>query len=48
MVHGSEAILPTDLEYGSPRVKAYNEQGSDTTLEDAMDQLDKVRDVSLL
>ena len=48
MVHGSEAILPTDLEYGSPRVKAYNEQGSDTTLEDAMDQLDKVHDVSLL
>ncbi|XP_039833056.1 uncharacterized protein K02A2.6-like [Panicum virgatum] len=31
------AILPTDLEYGSPRVKAYNEQGSDAALEDAMD-----------
>ncbi|XP_039778487.1 uncharacterized protein K02A2.6-like [Panicum virgatum] len=48
MVYGSEAILPTDLEYGSPRVKAYNEQGSDATLEDAMDQLDEARDVALL
>ena len=25
MVYGAEAILPTDLEYGSPRVKAYSE-----------------------
>ena len=25
MVYGSEAILPTDLEYGAPRVKAYTE-----------------------
>jgi len=25
MVYGSEAVLPTDLEYGSPRLKAYNE-----------------------
>ena len=47
MVYGSEAILSTDLDYGSPRVKAYNEQGTDATLEDAMDQLDEVRDVAL-
>jgi len=25
MVYGSEAVLPADLEYGSPRLKAYNE-----------------------
>jgi len=25
MVYGSEVVLPTDLEYGSPRLKAYNE-----------------------
>ena len=37
MVYGSGAILPTDLEYGSPRVNAYNEEGSDAALEDAMD-----------
>ena len=25
MVYGSEAILPTDLDNGAPRVKAYDE-----------------------
>jgi len=25
MVYGSEAVLPNDIEYGSPRLKAYNE-----------------------
>ena len=24
MVYGSEAILPTDLDYGAPRVRAYD------------------------
>jgi len=28
MVYGSEVVLPTDLEYGSPRLKAYNEETS--------------------
>jgi hypothetical protein len=27
MVHGSEAVLPTDIDYGSPRVRAYTEEG---------------------
>ena len=26
LVYGAEAILPTDLEYGSPRLKAYQDQ----------------------
>ena len=47
MVYGSEAILLTDLEYGVPRVRAYNEQGAKASLEDAMDQLDEARDVAL-
>ena len=37
MVYGSEAILPTDLDYGAPRVKAHDEQGVEESLEDAMD-----------
>ena len=37
MVYGSEAILPTDLDYGAPRVRAYDEQGAKASLEDAMD-----------
>ena len=37
MVYGSEAVLPTDLEYGSPRLKAYNEQTIKDTRENAVD-----------
>jgi len=48
MVYSTEAILPTDLEYGSPREKAYSKQGSDTAMEDALDQLEKAHDVTLL
>ena len=48
MVYGSEAVLPTDLDYGAPRVIAYDEHGAKTSHEDAMDQLDKARDIALL
>ena len=48
MVYGSEAILPTDLDYEVSRVKAYDEQGAEASLEDAMNQLDEARDVTLL
>ena len=48
MVYGSEVVLPTNLDYGVPRVKAYDEQGAKVSLEDAMDQLDEARDVALL
>jgi hypothetical protein len=48
LVYGSKAILPTDLEYGSPRVKAYNEQSDDVARENALDQLEEARDIALL
>ena len=48
MIYDSKAVLPTDLEYGAPRVRAYNEQRAKVSLEDAMDQLDEARDVALL
>jgi len=48
MVYGSEAILPTDLDYGASRVRAYNEQGAEASLEDAMDQLEEACDVTLI
>jgi hypothetical protein len=48
MVYGSEAILPTDLEYRAPRVRAYNDQGNQASLEDAMDQVEESCDVALL
>jgi hypothetical protein len=36
MVHGFEAVLPTDIDYGSPRVRAYIEKGNQAALEDAI------------
>ena len=43
-----EAILPTNLDYEAPGVKAYNEQGNEASLEDTMDLLDEARDITLL
>ena len=48
MVYGSKAVLPTDLEYGSPRPKAYNDQTNRETRENAVDQLEEARDMALL
>jgi hypothetical protein len=48
LVYGAKAILPTDLEYGSPRLKAYNDQSNQTNREDSLDQLEEARDVALL
>jgi ribonuclease HI/transposase InsO family protein len=48
LVYGAEAILPTDLEYGSPRTKAYDDQSNQTSQEDSLDQLEEVRNVALL
>jgi transposase InsO family protein len=48
LVYGSEAMLPTDVEYRSPRLKAYNEKNNDATREDTLDQLEEARDVALL
>jgi hypothetical protein len=32
MLHGSEAVLPTDIDYGIPRVWAYTEEGNQVAL----------------
>jgi hypothetical protein len=48
MVHGSEAVLLTDIDYGSPRVRPYTEEENQVVLKDAIDQLNEARDVALL
>jgi transposase InsO family protein len=48
LVYGAEAILPTDLEYGSPRTKAYDDQNNQTNRDDSLDQLEEAPDVALL
>jgi len=37
MVYGSEAVLPTNLDYGAPTIRTYDEQGAKASLEDVMD-----------
>jgi transposase InsO family protein len=48
LVYGAEAILPTDLEYGSPRTRAYDDQSNRADREDSLDQLEEARDMALL
>ena len=48
MVYGSKAMLPIDLERGSPPLKAYNEQTNKETWENTVDQLEEARDMALL
>jgi transposase InsO family protein len=48
LVYGAEAVLPTDLEYGSPRTKAYDDRSNQTSREDSLDQLEEARDMALL
>jgi hypothetical protein len=48
LVHSSEVVLPTDIDYGSLRVWAYTKERNQVALEDAIDQVDEVRDVVLL
>jgi hypothetical protein len=41
MVHGSEVVLPTDIDYGIPRVRAYTDERNQVSLKDAIDQLER-------
>jgi hypothetical protein len=48
LVYEAEAILPTSLEYGSPRARAYDDQSNQANREHSLDQLEEARDVALL
>jgi hypothetical protein len=48
LVYGTMAVLPTDLEYGSLRTKAYDDRSNQTSREDSLDQLEEAQDVALL
>jgi hypothetical protein len=47
LVYGAEAILPTDLKYGSPRTRAYDDRRNQTDRKDSLDQLEEARDMAL-
>jgi hypothetical protein len=48
MAYGVEAVLPTDLEYGAPKVNACADERNEPSLQDMLDHLDESRDVALL
>jgi transposase InsO family protein len=48
LVYGAEAVLPKDLECGSPRVRGYDEGANQRAREDSLDQLDEARTVALM
>ena len=48
LVYGVKAVLPNDLEYGSPRTRVYDDRSNQTDREDSLDQLEEARDLALL
>ena len=48
MVYGSEAILPADLIWNSPRVEQYNEGEADDTRRLEIDSAEEIRESALL
>jgi hypothetical protein len=48
MVYGPEAVLPTNLQYGSPSVQAYQPDMAEETRQDAIDILEEARDIIVI
>jgi hypothetical protein len=48
LVYGVEAILPTNLVYGSLRLQAYIDQSNQINREDSLNQLEEAWDIALL
>jgi hypothetical protein len=46
LVYGAEAILPSDVQYDSPRVKAYEEENAETSRQLSVDLLEEERDLA--
>jgi hypothetical protein len=48
LVYGAEVVLPTDLEYESPKIRRYDESLNQRAREDSLDQIDEARDVAMM
>jgi hypothetical protein len=46
LVYGAEAILPSDVQYDSPRVEAYEEEDAEASRQLSMDLLEEERDLA--
>jgi transposase InsO family protein len=47
LVHGVEAVMPTDIDHDSPRVAKYTEEENERARQDGVDLLDEERDLAL-
>jgi hypothetical protein len=47
MVYGADAVLPTELQYGFPRVRAYQPGVAEEGRKDAIDLLEKTWDIAI-
>jgi hypothetical protein len=48
LVYEAEAVLPTDLQYRSPRVQAYQPDMADEAQKDTIDLLEESRDTTII
>jgi hypothetical protein len=48
LVYSTEAVLHTDLEYKTPKIKGYDESSNQRAHEDSLDQIDEARDVAMM
>src|SRR5438105_8413631 len=48
LTYGFEAVLPTELEFGSPRVRNFNEKKSENSRLEDFDQLEEARDIATI
>lgn len=47
MVYGAEAVLPSNIEYDSPRVRAYDEEAAEESRKDDIDTKEEARLIAL-
>ena len=48
LTYGSEAVLPTELQFGSPRVRSYSEKQSDDSRLEDLDRLEEARNIATI
>ena len=48
MAYGAEAVLPTDIDHGAPRVKAFDRNRATKAQQDAVDLLEEARETTVI
>ena len=48
LVYGAEAMLPSDLDHGAPRVRAFNQDQAMEAQQDVVDLLEEAREMAII